>query len=571
MSSSPYIFGAGAKGHVGHVVADTAADFPTDGRCAPGSTGAALDEPGVLYTFNGSTWDAVSGGGGGGGAPTNAEYLTGASNASLSAERVVTDTTTVAWDLATSGQAKANVPDDSIGDAKLRNSAGVSVIGRSANSTGDPADIVAGADDQLLRRVSGSLSFGTATTAMLAANIVTFAKLQQLTTDRLLGRDTAGTGDAEQLTVGGGLEFTGSGGIQRSALAGDVTASAGSGTTAIASNAVTYAQMQDISAQYRLLGRVSSGAGDPEEVVLDTDGTLAANSDSRVATQKAVKTYLALASNLPAHATSHKHGGSDEIATATAAANAIPKAGSGGTLDRAWIPAYYSPVLDRKASSDTPDDEFASGSLAGKWTVVNGASGTVDLFEAGTTISRYDLSTRSGWLLVQVGKNSGQAVRLRQDFTIPDGSSIVAALSVVGGQSATSASNNAAQYGLGLNSTDGTFASGTWEWLIVDGQSGSQPRILIDGSAGGITDAGTNSGLTSGALVYLRIARVSLTYTFFFSTNGFSTWQPIGARTFASAPDNLWLIAECNTTFTAPVPIIAFDWIRQGSNALDPW
>jgi hypothetical protein len=39
-----------------------------------------------------------------------------------------------------------------------------------------------------------------------------------------------------------------------------------------------------------------------------------------------------------AHNTSHKHGGTDEIATATAVANAIPKAGSGGTLSDAWFP-----------------------------------------------------------------------------------------------------------------------------------------------------------------------------------------------------------------------------------------
>lgn len=37
-----------------------------------------------------------------------------------------------------------------------------------------------------------------------------------------------------------------------------------------------------------------------------------------------------------AHATSHKHGGSDEIATATPSANAIPKADSSGKLD-SWI------------------------------------------------------------------------------------------------------------------------------------------------------------------------------------------------------------------------------------------
>jgi hypothetical protein len=66
--------------------------------------------------------------------------------------------------------------------------------------------------------------------------------LSSITTDRLLGRDTAGTGGPEQLTVGGGVEFTGSGGIQRSALTGDVTASAGSGTTTIANDVVTAAK-----------------------------------------------------------------------------------------------------------------------------------------------------------------------------------------------------------------------------------------------------------------------------------------------------------------------------------------
>lgn len=38
------------------------------------------------------------------------------------------------------------------------------------------------------------------------------------------------------------------------------------------------------------------------------------------------------------HAAQHQHGGADEIATATAGANAIPKAGAGGTLAASWIP-----------------------------------------------------------------------------------------------------------------------------------------------------------------------------------------------------------------------------------------
>ena len=40
----------------------------------------------------------------------------------------------------------------------------------------------------------------------------------------------------------------------------------------------------------------------------------------------------------PAHAASHKNGGTDEVATATPADNAIPKAGATGTLDIGWIP-----------------------------------------------------------------------------------------------------------------------------------------------------------------------------------------------------------------------------------------
>lgn len=54
-----------------------------------------------------------------------------------------------------------------------------------------------------------------------------FHQLQQIATDTLLGRDTAATGDVETISVGGGIEFTGSGGIQTSAFTGDATKAAG--------------------------------------------------------------------------------------------------------------------------------------------------------------------------------------------------------------------------------------------------------------------------------------------------------------------------------------------------------
>jgi hypothetical protein len=65
------------------------------------------------------------------------------------------------------GGATWTIDSSSVTDAKLRNSAGLSVIGRSANSTGAPADIVASADKQVLRRSGTSLGFGSLTASLI--------------------------------------------------------------------------------------------------------------------------------------------------------------------------------------------------------------------------------------------------------------------------------------------------------------------------------------------------------------------------------------------------------------------
>lgn len=58
------------------------------------------------------------------------------------------------------------------------------------------------------------------------------------------------------------------------------------------------------------------------------------------------------------HAASHQHGGSDEIATSTAAANAIPKAGSDGKIAATWLPA---PNNTLTSSSTTESLSAAQG------------------------------------------------------------------------------------------------------------------------------------------------------------------------------------------------------------------
>ena len=99
---------------------------------------------------------------------------------------------------------------------------------------------------------------------------------------RIMARYTSGAGNGEEATLNSTLEFS-SGALQRAALTGDVTATAGSNTTAIAAGAivtadisddqVTYAKMQDVSAAARLLGRGGAGgSGNVEE--LDLAGSL---------------------------------------------------------------------------------------------------------------------------------------------------------------------------------------------------------------------------------------------------------------------------------------------------------
>ena len=75
------------------------------------------------------------------------------------------------------------IADKAVTNAKLRDSAALSVIGRSANSTGVPADIVAALDGQFLRRSGGVVGFGAITTPDLPTSTVSNAKFYDSPTE----------------------------------------------------------------------------------------------------------------------------------------------------------------------------------------------------------------------------------------------------------------------------------------------------------------------------------------------------------------------------------------------------
>lgn len=86
----------------------------------------------------------------------------------------------------------SQIDNDAVTFAKMQNSAaaGCSVIGRSANSAGDFAEIAAGSDDLPLRRKSNALGFGT----LVATTALTMAA-----TNKVLGRSSAGAGAVQEL------------------------------------------------------------------------------------------------------------------------------------------------------------------------------------------------------------------------------------------------------------------------------------------------------------------------------------------------------------------------------------
>ena len=100
--------------------------------------------------------------------------LTVAANATVSGTNSGDQTITLTGDVTGSGTGSfaATIGSNVVTDAKLRQGAATSVIGRSASSTGNVADIAASADGQFLRRSSGALAFAVIAKSDLPAATV---------------------------------------------------------------------------------------------------------------------------------------------------------------------------------------------------------------------------------------------------------------------------------------------------------------------------------------------------------------------------------------------------------------
>jgi len=101
-------------------------------------------------------------------------------------------------------------------------------------------------------------------TISVSTNGITYALFQQVAASSLVGNPTGALANAQGITLGATLSFSGTV-LQTAAHTGDVTTSANSFATTIAANAVTNAKMAQMATQ-RLKGRNTAGTGDPEDI-----------------------------------------------------------------------------------------------------------------------------------------------------------------------------------------------------------------------------------------------------------------------------------------------------------------
>lgn len=173
-------------------------------------------------------------------------------------------------------------------------SIGIIVSGFFENITTDPIDgITPSVGKTLYVKAGGGLTTTKPTGTNLIQNVGKVGKVSGGNSGSIIVSNIQRTNDIPNIADTKIWIGNASGVPQAQSLSGDVTMS-NSGVVTIQNDAVTYAKMQNVSVDKRLLGRVSAGAGNVEEIELSADGTLggAGASGSVVSSQAAVKNYV---------------------------------------------------------------------------------------------------------------------------------------------------------------------------------------------------------------------------------------------------------------------------------------
>ena len=177
-------------------------------------------------------------------APKDAEYITNATNATLTAERVLTDNADIVKDVSVASQVAFLFAD----------LAARTVMGRGASTSGHPGGIVAASGSGFALRENGlgALGFGELATAALLNNAVTDAKLRQSGACSLVGRSANSTGDVA-----------------------DIAAAANNQVLARKANALSFENVSDAMLSNMgacsVKGRSANSSGSPSDIAASTN------------------------------------------------------------------------------------------------------------------------------------------------------------------------------------------------------------------------------------------------------------------------------------------------------------
>lgn len=228
---------------------------------------------------------------------------------------------------------------------------------------------------------------------------ITAPKLFEVGANKLLGRHTGTPGDAQEIGVDGGLEFHG-GNLRRSALTGDVTASAGDGATTIANGAVSTAKMGvDVTAAGKALLDDADAAAQRTTLGL---GTAATSNTSAFEASGSIATHSAVTSGV--------HGISAFAATVLDDANAAAAratlgavGGTTGATDNALLRADGTGGATAQSSTVTISDTGVITSTFYEISTATFSSAAFTQFKAlGTNASVQICPTGTGCITAQM-------------------------------------------------------------------------------------------------------------------------------------------------------------------------
>lgn len=190
-----FVGDSGSGGTKGLVPAPAAGDaaaskfLKADGTWATAGSSSPLTTKGDLYTYS-TTNDRLPVGSNNQLLIPNSAQSTGLQWTSTLPTAAVPAFT--GGDVTSAGGSLAlTIGTNAVTDAKFRQSAGLSVVGRSANSTGNVADITASNDGDVLRRSGNTVGFGD----------IVLGALPQITSGELLANSTGATADVASTTL----------------------------------------------------------------------------------------------------------------------------------------------------------------------------------------------------------------------------------------------------------------------------------------------------------------------------------------------------------------------------------